>query len=707
MSKKKNKKFDSPDLFVNRELSWLQFNQRVLIQGLDESLPLLERLKFLAIVSSNLDEFFMVRVAGLFQQRAAGIRKRDISGLTATQQLKLINVRVAEMIDTQSEAIRDIFGKLKAEGLSVTDKNDWTIGQREYLERYFANEISPVLTPMAMDQLQPSPLLTGRQLTLAAAISTGKKSDPEFKIVLIPVPSILDRFVRIPSEGTESYALIEDVIAENIDAVFEKEKVRATAYFRILRDADVAVQGDEADDLLGMIERAVIERQRRGAVYLGVSGNCDKFIKKWLIEWLKIEPGFVFEIDGILDRSSLMQLAGIRGFEKLKIADWPPQKPKDLLDCEDIFETLQQKDVLLFHPFESFEPVVEILQKAADDPDVLAIKQTLYRTSADSPIIRALVKAAENGKEVSVLVELKARFDEARNVNWARKLEDAGCHVIYGVAGLKTHAKAMLIVRRENGRIHRYAHLATGNYNDKTAKLYSDAGLLTADNELTADVGAFFNLLTGSSELVGWSKMAIAPTDLRNRIEDLIEREIRVSTPDKPGLIMAKINSLEDKSISQMLYRASQAGVKVKLNIRGICCLRPAVKGVSENIEVLSIVDRFLEHARIFYFANGGHTEFYLSSADWMGRNLDKRLETFFPVTSPKLTKRLKYWLDTYFQDNQKAFVMKSDGSYEKKTESKIKIRAQQQFYDDACQAVGNNRHGKMKFIPLSKPQEE
>ena len=707
MSKDKNKKFNEPELFINREMSWLEFNHRVLLNGLDESLPLLERLKFLAIVSSNLDEFFMVRVAGLFQQRAAGVRKRDISGLTAAQQLKLINARVAKMIETQSEAIKDVFEKLNDEGLCITKKKEWTIGQREFLERYFKNEIAPALTPLSMDDLEPYPLLPGRQLTLAVAIKAGKKSEAEYKMVLIPVPTILDRFIRMPSETSENYAMIEDVIAANINSLFEKEKVKATAYFRVLRDADVAVQGDEAGDLLGTIEEAIVERQRRGAVYLAVSSNCDKFIRQWLENWLKIDLSYVFEMDGILDRSALMQMATIPGFETLKVADWPGQKAKDLFGCDDIFETLQQKDVMLFHPYESFEPVVDILQKASVDQGVLAIKQTLYRTSADSPIIDALVKAAENGKEVSVLVELKARFDESRNVNWARKLEDAGCHVIYGVAGLKTHAKAMLIVRRENGRIHRYAHLATGNYNDKTAKLYSDVGLLTADYELTKDVGAFFNLLTGSSEMVGWSKMAIAPTDLRNKIEDLVEREIKVSTPDKPGMIMVKINSLEDKGICQLLYRASQAGVKVLMNIRGICCLRPGVKGVSEHIEVVSIVDRFLEHARIFYFANGGHGEVYLSSADWMGRNLDKRLETFFPVTSEKLQKRLLYILKTYFDDNQSTYKMKSDGSYERKSESKKKVRAQELFYKDACAAVENDRHSKMKFIPLTNPDNE
>ncbi len=401
-----------------------------------------------------------------------------------------------------------------------------------------------------------------------------------------------------------------------------------------------------------------------------------------------------------------MKLVTIPNFEKLKTPDWPPQTPRDILDSQDIWQTLQQRDVLLFHPYESFEPVVNLLQQASVDPDVLAIKQTLYRTSSDSSIVKALQTAGENGKEVTVLVELKARFDEDRNINWARRLEDTGCRVIYGVARLKTHAKAMLIIRRENGRIRRYAHLSTGNYNEKTAKLYSDIALLTSDNDLTCDVSAFFNLLTGSSGIVGWSKLTIAPTDLRRKLEDLINREIHVSTPDRPGLIMAKINSLEDKKICQALYRAAQAGVKVLLNVRGICCLRPGLKKTSENIEVVSIVDRYLEHGRILYFSNGGHSEIYLSSADWMSRNIDKRLETFFQVTSPKLRERLENILKTFFADNTKAHQMMADGTYKRKTDSNKKLRGQEKFYKDAVYTAQLHKRPQMKFIPLIKPQE-
>ena len=703
---KSKKKFNLPELFFNRELSWLEFNNRVLQEGLDESLPLLERLKFLSIVSSNLDEFFMVRVAGLTQQKAADINRRDKSGLTPSQQLKEISKRVHKMMETHTDAVRDILEKLKEQGIDLIQRSKWTVEQRHFLKEYFINKIMPVLTPLSMQDLQPYPLLHGRQIIVAVAVQSEVSGTPTKKMVLIPVPGILDRFINISAEPSLNIATIEDVIADNINLLFENEALIDTAYFRITRDADVQVQEDEASDLLNMIEEAVLERKRRGAVRLSISTNPDPFIKDWLVEWLKIESDSIYEINGILDGSSLMQIAGMPGFEKLKIPDWPPQTPFDLLDSQDIWQTLANQDVMLFHPYESFEPVVNLLTEAANDPNVLAIKQTLYRTSSDSAIIQALKTASENGKEVTVLVELKARFDEARNINWARQLEDAGCHVIYGVSGLKTHAKAMLIIRRDSDRIRRYAHLATGNYNEKTARLYSDIGFLTSDVELTADVAAFFNLLTGSSEMVGWSKLAIAPTILRKKIEELIEREIAASTQDKPGLIMAKLNSLEDKKICQALYRASEAGVKIMLNVRGICCLRPGMKNTSENIEVVSIVDRFLEHARIFYFSNGGHEEIYLSSADWMGRNLDKRLELLFPVSQAKTLKRLKSILKTFFSDDTNSWQMLPDGSYKRKSGNGKKNRAQEIFYKEAVKAAELNRKTKMKFVPITKPQQ-
>jgi polyphosphate kinase len=477
--------------------------------------------------------------------------------------------------------------------------------------------------------------------------------------------------------------------------------------FRIIRDADVAVEEDDAAELMEAMQAAILARRRRAVVQLTLSANPDPRLKDWLTRQFGVSEREVYEIDGMLDASVLMQLAGRPGFENLKYADWPPQRPRGLIGQEDLWGSLQEQDLLLFHPYEAFDPVIQLVSLAADDPSVLAIKQTLYRTSGDSPIVAALARAAENGKQVTVLVELKARFDEAKNVQWARKLEDAGCYVIYGIAGYKTHAKALLIVRREAHRIRRYVHLSTGNYNDKTARLYSDLGLMTSDGDMTADAASFFNLLTGYSQAVGWSKFSIAPTGLRQRFLDLIDREIQASTPDRPGLIMAKVNSLQDPKICKALYQASQAGVRVQLNVRGICCLRPGVPGVSDNIDVISIVDRYLEHARIFYFRNGGHEEIYMSSADWMVRNLEKRLEIMFPVPQPAQKKRLTNILRTYFADNVKARRLGPDGCYHPVPRSGAAVRAQEQFYREAVEAARTDPRGVTEFRPLTSPEEK
>jgi polyphosphate kinase len=512
--------------------------------------------------------------------------------------------------------------------------------------------------------------------------------------------------VAIPADKYVCLARVEDVIAANLPALFANRDIQATAAFRITRDADVELDDDEVADLLHAMEEVVLARRRRTPVRLTLSANPAPRIKAWLTDWLRLRDEDVYEIDGPHEAAALMEIVGRQGFDHLRIDDWPPQVPRDLLDADDLWEAIQSHDVLLFHPYESFDPVVKLVEQAADDPAVLAVKQTLYRTSGDSPIIRALARAAQNGKEVTALVELKARFDEWRNVNWARRLEDAGVHVIYGIAGFKTHAKALLIVRRESQRIHRYVHLATGNYNDRTARLYSDIGLLTADREVASDVAAFFNLLTGRSEAFGWSKLAVAPIGLRQKFIDLIDREIQVSTPDRSGLIMAKTNSLQDPEICRALYRASQAGVQVLLNVRGICCLRPGVDGVSDHIEVRSIVDRFLEHARVFYFRNGGHEEVYLSSADWMQRNLSKRLELLFPVIDPNHRRRLIDILETFFADNTKAWRLLSDGNYERVRRKGSKCRAQQRFYKDAVDVAHKAAQAIPQFRPLTRPKE-
>ncbi len=700
-----NNPLKSPHLYLNRELSWLEFNHRVLQEGLSEDLPLLERLKFLAIVGSNLDEFFLVRVAWLKRHRAAKIRRRDPAGMTAAEQLAAISERTHRMVQEQMAGIREVFGQLANHGLVLWRPEQATEPQQRFLRAYFAREILPLLTPLAMQALEPRPLLPGLQLHVAGLLAGGPDG-PADEVVVVPVPSQLPRMVALPAEKEVCLARVEDVIATHLPALFPSRRVQATAAFRITRDADVELVDDEVADLLHAMEEVVLARRRRAPVRLTLSAHPDPRIKAWLTDWLKLRDPDVYEIDGPQEAAALMEIVGRKGFDHLKIDDWPPQVPRDLLDADNLWEAVQSHDVLLFHPYESFDPVVKLVEQAADDPAVLAIKQTLYRTSGDSPIIRGLARAAQNGKEVTALVELKARFDEWRNVNWARRLEDAGVHVIYGIAGFKTHAKALLIVRRESQRIHRYVHLATGNYNDRTARLYSDIGLMTADREIASDVAAFFNLLTGRSEAFAWSKLAVAPIGLRQKFIDLIDREIQASTPDRPGLIMAKINSLQDPEICRALYRASQAGVQVRLNVRGICCLRPGVDGVSDHIEVRSIVDRFLEHARVFYFRNGGHEEVYLSSADWMQRNLSKRLELLFPVIDPNHRRRLIGILETYFADTSKAWRLLGDGTYQRVRKAGAKCRAQQRFYKEAVDAVHKAAQAVPQFRPLVRPNE-
>lgn len=699
------KKLSVSDHFINRELSWLEFNNRVLQEGCSPLVPLAERLKFLAIVSSNLDEFFMIRVAGLKQQKAAHVRKRDASGLTPSQQLFFISGKVQEMVAEQTAAIGEVFGLLAEREFRLVHRDEWTPKQRHFLANLFATDMLPVLTPLAVEDLEPCPLLPGLQLFVALLVCTSRTNPALQKLVVIPVPNALPRFVKVPAEQGVQVMLLEEIILDNARALFGGHVIGKEAVFRITRDADVAIQEDEAGDLLHTVQDAVHARKRRGTVRLEVSARPDLGIRKWLTTALELRREDVYAIEGLLDAKALMQLSEMPPVQELKAPEWAAQEPRDLIGFDDLWSALQDHDVMLFHPYEKFDPVVRMVEEAADDPTVLAIKQTLYRTSGQSPIVRALARAAENGKEVTVLVELKARFDEAKNVNWARQLEDAGCHVIYGIAGFKTHAKALLVIRREAARIRRYVHLATGNYNDRTARLYSDTGLMTCDDELASDVAAFFNLLTGLSEAVEWQQLVIAPTDLRKKFLALIEREIQVSTPDRPGLIMAKVNSLEDRGICQALYEASGAGVEIRLNVRGICCLKPGVKGLSERIGVRSIVDRYLEHARVFYFANGGHEEIYFSSADWMRRNLDRRLELLFPIRDAKIRRRLLGILKTYFKDNVKAWELLGDGKYRRVAPKGRPVRAQETFHNEALDAVRSVEHAAHQFRPLRRPK--
>ncbi len=704
MKTKKSPDLKSSEFYINRELSWLEFNDRVLGEGKSDEVPLMERLKFLAIVSSNLDEFFMIRVAGLDHQVAAGVQKRDISGLTPRKQLGRISERVHQMVADQSAAISQAFRELAENGIHIIEMAELTPEQAQFVDSYFVAEILPILTPLAVDESVDLPVLPGLQLNLAVSLSSAKEEESR-QVAVVPIPGNLPRFVTIPGDQEIQLMPIERIVSRKLNYLFPEFEVEGTAVFRLTRDADVVIDDDDAVDLLETVEEVVRSRRRQPVLRLELSAEADPGLKDRLMKWFNVSEADLYEVSGLMDATGLMEIANRPGFDDLKNPDWTPQPPQDLIDGGNLWETLQERDVLLFHPYESFEPVISLLQLAAEDPDVLAIKQTLYRTSGDSPIIAALARAAENGKQVTVLVELKARFDEARNVNWARQLENAGCHVIYGVARLKTHAKLLLIVRREPHGIRRYVHSSTGNYNDKTAKLYSDIGFITSERDFAGDASAFFNLLTGFSQEVGWQRFAIAPTGIRQRTIDLIEREIRASTADSPGLIMAKVNSLQDKDICQALYRASQAGVKVRLNIRGICCLRPGVKDVSETIEVVSIIDRYLEHARIFYFQNGGHEEVYLSSADWMGRNLDRRLEIMFPVIDPKLRARLVEILKTFFADNIKARRILPDGTHERPKRGRRRVRAQEEFYQAAVEAAKQVGQAPIEFRPLTKPE--
>jgi len=694
--------------FINRELSWLEFNERVLREGMDESVPLLERLKFLAIVSSNLDEFFMIRVASLRRQRAARARRKDLAGMTAAAQLKAVGQRVRKMMAEQSEAIRNATERLAEHGIHLLELADLVPEQRRHLASRFEAEILPSLTPLAMEDLSAAPILPGLRMYVALRLTPGTPEAPAEpdgeKFALVPVPAGQPRFLTVPGKDGLFLVRQEDAIVENVSALFAGYRVTAACPFRVTRDADVEVDEEDAEELLDAMEQAVRSRQRRAVVRLALPADADELLKDRLMAFFEVSRQDVYEIDGMLDGRALMEVASRPGHDDLKYPDWPPQPPRDLLGQEDIFHLLQERDVLLFHPYESFEPVVRLVERAADDADVLAVKMTLYRTSGDSPIIRALARAAENGKQVTVLVELKARFDEAKNVQWARRLEDAGCYVIYGIAGYKTHAKALLVIRREAHRIRRYLHLATGNYNDSTAKLYSDIGLMTTDGDLTTDAAAFFNLLTGYSQPVGWHKMTIAPTQLRRRFLEMIDREIEAATPDEPGLIMVKINSLYDREIAEALYRAAWGGVRVRLNVRGICCLKPGPTGGGDNLEVVSIVDRYLEHARIFYFRNGGHEEVYLSSADWMVRNLDKRLEILFPIQQNGLKRRLVAALETYFADNVKARRLQPDGTYKRVEASGEPVRAQERLHHEAVAAT-RAEPPQTSFRPLRRPQ--
>lgn len=706
------KDFKNPEYYENRELSWLKFDGRVLNEARDKSIPLLERLKFVSITSSNLDEFFMVRVASLKDMVHADYRKCDIAGMTATEQLAAINVKTRALVEQQYNTYnRSLVPLMRQNGIQVLDAyEDLTEKQQKFVDRYFEENVYPVLTPMAVDASRPFPLIRNKTLNIAALIvkrrEKGKKAEKEeVEFATVQVPGILPRLVPIPSEtqGEKVFLLLEQVIEKNIDKLFLNYEVQCAYPYRIMRNADLTIDEDEAVDLLKEIQKQLKMRQWGEVIRLEVEDGIDKRLLRFLKDELKVAEEDIFKIQGPIDLTFLMKMYGLEGCDHLRYASYKPQRHPDIEPGENIFDIIRKKDILLHHPYQTFDPVVDFIRQAAKDPEVLAIKQTLYRVSGNSPIIASLAQAAENGKQVSVLVELKARFDEENNIVWAKKLEQAGCHVIYGLVGLKTHSKIALVVRREEDGIRRYVHLGTGNYNDSTAKLYTDCGIFTCNERIGEDATAVFNMLSGYSEPLSWNELSLAPLWLRGKFMRLIQRETKNAKAGRPAQIYAKMNSLCDEGIIAALYEASAAGVKIKLVVRGICCLKVGIPGVSENIEVRSIVGNFLEHSRIFAFWNDGDEEIYMGSADWMPRNLDRRVEILFPVLDEKLKKEVKHILEVELSDNMKAHVLKSDGNYEKiDKRGKVLVNSQAQFCEEALAAVPGQEHiyKERIFIP-------
>ncbi len=629
-----DEKYLKSENYVNREMSWLEFDFRILGEARDKAIPLFERLKFLSITSSNLDEFFMVRVASLKDMVHAKYKKTDIAGLRADQQLELIGGKTHELVNLQySTYNRSLLPALKQQGLQlICEHEELSEADGAFVDKFFHEDVYPVLTPMAVDSSRPFPLIRNKSLNIAALVQKKNSRDEELEFAMVQVPSVLPRIVELPAgpDGERRVILLEEVIERNIKDLFLNYNIVAAHPFRIMRNADFTLDEEEAEDLLEEIQKQLKKRQWGEVIRLEVEEKVDKRLLKILKRELSVSTEDIYEISGPLDLTFLMKMYGMSGFDHLKEPSYTPQPVPAFMNEDDIFTNIRKGDILLHHPYQTFDPVVNLVQKAAKDPDVLAIKQTLYRVSGHSPIVAALAEAAENGKQVSVLVELKARFDEENNINWAKKLEKAGCHVIYGLVGLKTHCKITLVVRREEDGIRRYVHLGTGNYNDSTAKLYTDCGLMTCHPLIGEDATAVFNMLSGYSEPPTWNRLILAPLWLRNRCVRMIRRETMRAREGKPAHIMAKMNSLCDQEIIACLYEASCAGVKIELVVRGICCLKAGVPGLSDNISVHSIVGNFLEHARIFYFENGGSPEVYMGSADWMPRNLDKRVEIMF-----------------------------------------------------------------------------
>lgn len=705
--------------FINRELGWLEFNYRVLEETWDKDNPLFERLKFLSIFSSNLDEFFMVRVASLEDQILAGYDIPDPAGYSPQQQLEMIAAKAKQMIKKQYSILnKSIIPQLKKNGFNLVDGARLDKKQLAFVKNYFKTTIYPVLTPMAVDSSRPFPLVQNRSLNIAMLIRERKKDTPTFATV--QVPSVLPRIVELPNKMNDgrAFILLEEIILLFLDKLFSSYEIMGASPYRITRNADLQFQEEDATDLLQEIEKSLKRRRWGAAIRLEIEASMSKELLDVLQKALEIGENEIYSIKGPLDLTFLMKTYSTPGFEHLKFKPIEPLLPPVYRDDRSMFNIISEEDRFLYHPYDSFDPVVRLVQEAAEDPNVLAIKQTLYRVSGDSPIIKALGEAADRGKQVTVLLELKARFDEESNIQWAKKLEQAGCHVIYGLVGLKTHSKITLIVRMEEDGIKRYLHLGTGNYNDNTARLYTDMGLFTSNELYGSEASAFFNMLTGYSEPPDLLKLTVAPLNLRKFFYKLIREEAENARSGKKAFIRAQMNSLVDPRIIAKLYRASQAGVKIDLLVRGVCCLRPGVKGVSENITVHSIVGRFLEHSRIYHFHRGGLNTVYLSSADWMTRNLNRRVELLFEIENQDIKDRIINILNTLLSDTLKTRVLQKDGSYkwlDKRGKKKLHAQAffsekadqemkeyfiEKQLYDDSDKASALSIKNSLKLEP-------
>lgn len=694
--------------FLNRELSWLEFNQRVLEQAKRSDVPLLERLKFLAITGSNLDEFFQVRVGGLVALRRTGTRKPDPAGLTPTQQIAQIRKRVLTFTEEQYHLLNsDLLPALRNQGVGLLNVRELSPSQDLQVASYFSELVFPILTPLAIDPEGPLPDIPSLRLIIAARLKNNE--DGKSRYVFVPVPENLPRFVPVQSNDGDSFIPLEELVGRHLAELFPGESVAASTPFRITRNTDIAVQEEEAVDLAGEMEEVLAARRYGTTIRVQVSMGTPRDLLRLIQEVTASGPSELYRVNGPLALADLMQLSQLKDYEDLHDPPWPPQASPFTDPGTSIFESIAARDILLYHPFESFDPVVRLLEEASVDPKVLAIKQVLYRTASDSRIIKALLRAAENGKQVTVLVELKARFDEARNLDRADLLQRAGVQVVYGVRDLKTHAKVSLVARNEDGRLRRYVHLGTGNYNETTAQLYTDASYLTCRPEYASDASLFFNAVTGRSKLIRLQKISPAPTHMKARILELIDGEAGRARRGEAARILAKFNSLQDPDVINALYRASRAGVEIKLNIRGICCLQPGKKGLSKNIRVVSIIDRYLEHARLFYFHHGGDPEVYFSSADWMLRNLEKRVELLVPVEDTASKRRIIRILEAAFRDNTNSYEILSDGTSQRILPAKgeKKFRFQEQLYKTAVRASKSRKSERSSTFSPHRPPEQ